>query len=124
MRKGMQTCSMTLNVVHHSSASPPTLTSTAVTNGGYFKGTTETKILDDKPIQQKDFVFGTTMVKLKTLSSIEEAGDAYLKDGWVGEGGLSEIIVNEKAGWTNNGASSDPHSRELSLLSANFVSSL
>jgi hypothetical protein len=108
MRKGMQMCSITLNMVHHSSTSPPTLTATAVASGGFIKGTTETKALNDKPIERKDFAFGTVIEKLKVLKSVQEVDDAYLKDGWVGEGGLSEIIVNEKAGWTNNGVSFEP----------------
>jgi hypothetical protein len=102
-------CSITLNMVHDSSASPPTLTAAAVPTGGFFKGTAETRALDDTPVARKDFAFGNVVVNLKALTSIEEAEDEYLKDGWVEEGGLSEIIVNEKAGWTNNGVSFDPY---------------
>jgi len=103
IRKGMQMCSFTLNMVHNSTASPPTLAVTAVPSGGYFKGATEMKTLDGKPVERKDFVLGSVAIKLEALTSTEELEDAYLRDGWVGEGGLSEIIVNEKAGWTNDG---------------------
>jgi hypothetical protein len=120
LRKAMRMCSITLNLVHHSTASPPTLTATAVSSGGLLKGTTEIKTLDDKPREQKDFALGTVLVKLKTLTSVEEAEDTYLKDGWVGQGGLSEVIVNEKAGWTNSGVRIASNFLKISILSANL----
>jgi hypothetical protein len=120
IRKGMQMCSITIDLVHSSSASPPTLASTAAPTGGYFKGATETKVLDGRPVERKDLVLGNVVITVKALTSTEELKDSFLRDGWVVEGGLNEVIVNEKAGWTNDGVSSDRHFYEVSVASANF----
>jgi len=102
MRKAIGLSTVTLHVKEYKDDEDLTHIDIEQTATGGIKGTTELRILDNKPREHEDHIFGRLCGRSRWLKSVDEIEDSFQKEGW--EDGTNEFVMshvtNDENGWT------------------------